>query len=372
MPETKLGRLPLYKRVTDQLREQCFASAGEMLPSLRQLSQTLDVNHATISRALRDLEQEGVVEIVPRKGTFSVSRPRPLALSQVNVELVVFVNELANLLDVALLIAEGMNRESQRLQSGGMSPLVSRSLLTSGSLPEAERFVAELKSRGTTGVVCLGYGFLEGEAAREEADFIGQVAQKIPVVLAGSSHPTLDLNCVYGDPHQQMQQFLDRCHNQGLRHFEYLGDRGNNSLQRQRCQDFQSFLAEKGLSWEWGSLKMQDTPELAEHLRDLPVLPQVVVATNVRRALTLALEAQRRGLKLPEDLQILCFASLLEHAQPLLPYASVVLLDEPQVGVRAMQLLQKMGAANESQPSTKRVPAHFISGPLFNPEVTEH
>jgi DNA-binding LacI/PurR family transcriptional regulator len=366
MTETKPGRLPLYKKVTDQLREQCFASSGEMLPSLRQLSQMLDVNHATISRALRDLEQEGIVEIVPRKGIFSVSRP----VAEANIELVVFLNDRTNLLDVALRIFEGMSRASQKSQAAGMNLKVTRSVLSVPPLPEVDRFIAELRSRGTIGIVCLGFGFLEGELARDEENFIAAVAQKMPVVLAGSPHPVLELDCVYGDPHLQMQEFLQHCYDQGLRRFEYLGDRGDNQLQRQRREDFQSFMSQNNLNWEWSALKTQDTPQLAESLRGLPDLPEVVVATNVRRALTITLEAQRRGYQLPQDLHVLCFASLLEHAQPLLPYTSVVMMDEPEVGTRAVQLLQqKIKLGKVDARSVERVPAHFASGPLHRAEA---
>lgn len=185
MAESKTERLPLYKKVTNQLREQCFASAGEMLPPLRQLSQMLDVNHATISRALRDLEQEGLVEIVPRKGIFSVAQPTGKA----NIELVVFVSERSNLLDVALRILEGMQHACNKLSKpkSGKTVAASRSVLVVPSFPDVERFVGELKSRGTTGIVCLGFGFLSGAAATQEEEFIAQVAQKIPVVLIGSS-----------------------------------------------------------------------------------------------------------------------------------------------------------------------------------------
>ncbi len=365
MANSKTERLPLYKKVTNQLREQCVASAGEMLPPLRQLSQMLDVNHATISRALRDLEQEGLVEIVPRKGIFSI----PQASGEANIELVVFVSEQSNLLDVALRMSQGMQNACRKLSTTGMKIGASRSVLTVPPFPEVERFVSELKSRGTTGIVCLGFGFLKGESATEEEEFIAQVAQKIPVVLIGSPHPTLELDCVYGDPREQLEEFLEEFYARGLRRFEYMGDRGDNLLQRERHDCFSAFMQRNDLIWEWNELKFQDTTQLATHLNNLPDLPEVVVATNVRRALTVALEAQRRGLQLPEDLQILCFASLLEHAQPLLPYASVVMLDEPEVGVRAVQLLQEKAALkNNRKPVVERVPAHFISGPLHQVE----
>ena len=357
MIPSKTERLPLFKKVTNQLREQCIVSPGEMLPSLRQLSQTLEVNHATISRALRDLEEEGLVEIVPRKGVFSVARA---SSTNAHVELLVLVSDRSNPLDVALRIGRGMQEACDALSSTKAPIATGRSVISVPPFPPVEKLVGELKSRGTTGVVCLGFGFFEGELADAENRFIDEIAQKIPLVLAGSPHPNLDLACVYPDPRAQMQEFLEHCYNQGLRRFEYLGDLGDDPLQRERRECFADFLRENGLNWEWNEFKIEDTAQLSSHLKSLPDFPEVVVATNVRRATTIALEAQRRGLKLPDELQLLCFASLPEHAGPLLPYASVIMLDEPGVGRRAVQLLQQ----SASKKVIERVPSHFISGPL--------
>lgn len=360
MAQIKTERLPLYKKVTGQLRDQCFASPGEMLPSLRRLSQTLEVNHATISRALRDLEQEGLVEIVPRKGIFSVSAPR----SNANIELVSFISDQSNPLDVALCISRGMQSRCEEDSLPGRTVSTRRCVISVPPFPEVERFVGELKSRGTTGIVCFGFGFFKGELGEQEDRFIAEMAGKIPTVLAGSPHPNLALRCVYSDPREQMQEFLERCYSNGLRRFEYLGDQGDDLLQRERRSYFARFLQENNLSWKWNEFKGEDTSQLSAHLTALPDFPEVVVTTNVRRATTVALEAQRRGLRLPEELHILCFASLLEHAQPLLPYASVIMLDEPGVGMEAVRMLQQGTTSEKSQPLIERVPAHFISGPL--------
>ena len=359
MTHGKTERLPLYKKVTSQLREQCFVSAGEMLPPLRQLSQMLNVNHATVSRALRDLEEEGLVEIVPRKGIFSLSQS-----GQANIELVAFVSDASNPLDVALRISQGMQSACETLSSPAKQIGTQRSVLAVAPFPEVERFGGELKMRGTTGIVCFGFGFFKGETAKKEERFISDLAQKIPVVLAGSPHPHLELDCVYADPREQMQEFLGYCYDAGLRRFEYLGDRGDNLLQRERRECFSGFLRERDLTWHWDAFKNDDSAQLAARLNALPEFPEVVVTTNVRRALTVVLEAQRRGLRLPEELPVLCFASLLEHAQPLLPYASVVMLDETQVGRRAVQLLN--GRFENRDREVKRVPSHFISGPLHS------
>jgi molybdate-binding protein/DNA-binding transcriptional regulator YhcF (GntR family) len=70
--------VPLYKQIAEQLRQAIATEQvkpGERLPSIRQLSQTLNVNPNTVCRAFLELEQEQVL-ISRRGGGTSVSLQR--------------------------------------------------------------------------------------------------------------------------------------------------------------------------------------------------------------------------------------------------------------------------------------------------------
>ena len=361
MTATKMGRPSVYQAVAEQLREHCLSNAGEMLPSLRQLSEMLDVNHATISRALRDLEGEGLVEIMPRKGVFATARPA----GDARVELIAFFSEHHNVLDVTLRQFEGIESECRSDSASQWPGGAARSVLSVPPFPDAGQFVRAAKSRGATGLVFLGFGYFEGELGEAEDEFLAGVAAKMPVALAGSPHHRLPLDSASCDPRPQMRQFLERCHAEGARRFEFLGDVGNNQHQRERRAEFDRFLVEKNLSWNWEAWRKDADADLVARLRALPELPEVVVTTNIHRATTVTLETQRRGLQLPGDLRILCFASLAEHARPLQPYATVVLLDEPGVGAAAVRLLKRRmqdrgKTQSDGHPVLERVPAHFL------------
>ena len=63
----------LYEQIEDQIRRLILGGMleqGEMLPSVRALSQELGVSIITTRRAYTELEQQGFVETVPAKGTF--------------------------------------------------------------------------------------------------------------------------------------------------------------------------------------------------------------------------------------------------------------------------------------------------------------
>ena len=72
---------PVYQQVADGVKEAIakgIVESGDRLPSVRELAVTMPLNHNTVAKAYRELEREGVIEVVQGRGTFvAASRPRP-------------------------------------------------------------------------------------------------------------------------------------------------------------------------------------------------------------------------------------------------------------------------------------------------------
>ena len=65
---------PIYEQVKESLRRLIVTgalSAGEKLPSVRELASSLAINPNTIQRAYRELESEGYIISMPGKGSFA-------------------------------------------------------------------------------------------------------------------------------------------------------------------------------------------------------------------------------------------------------------------------------------------------------------
>ncbi len=63
--------MPIYRQIMAQVRALVAGgklSAGELLPSVRQMAGELEINMMTVSKAYARLEAEGVVERVRGKG----------------------------------------------------------------------------------------------------------------------------------------------------------------------------------------------------------------------------------------------------------------------------------------------------------------
>lgn len=350
-PPADLARRPLYETVREQLRQHCLSQASTgMLPPLRELSASLNVNHLTVSKALRDLESDGLVEIVPRKGIFIRATAAPTA------EIITFLTRQQNLSEISVQMLHGMQETAGRSRISGVT-------LTVPPFPAADDFVMSLRARGTAALVLLGFNYLEGEESLAETRFIQEVAARMPVVLAGKEHTMLKLDCVYCDPRSQMRTFLDACYAEGARRFGYLGSEVLRPHLLDRYQGFLDFLLDHGLTRNHAYIPNdQETAELTSaKLLDHSPLPEVVVASNLSRAFALVLEAQRRGLRLQKDLKVMCFASSSEAARPILPYATVVMQDEVGVGRRAMQLIQaRLKNSASTAPQVLTVPATFL------------
>ncbi len=75
------GGKPIYEQIRDQVKEQVMTgalSAGDALPSMRQLARDLRISVITTKRAYEELERDGFLENVPGKGCFIAPQDREL------------------------------------------------------------------------------------------------------------------------------------------------------------------------------------------------------------------------------------------------------------------------------------------------------
>lgn len=80
---------PIYEQITDQVKSQIMSGqlkAGDALPSMRALAQSLRISLITTKRAYNDLEAEGFIETVTGKGSF-VAAQDPELLREANLKL---------------------------------------------------------------------------------------------------------------------------------------------------------------------------------------------------------------------------------------------------------------------------------------------
>jgi len=354
--EVVLDKSLLYERVRETLRERCRQEESETLPSLRQLSSELGVNHFTISRALRDLEEEGIVKILPRRGIFiqsSITAPK-----NKNVELVTFNAGLKN---ISLCLLEGI----EEVAGDGM---VHNTMLSHFSLPSVNSFLRTLEEREVEGVLFNGVSYVEYPYSLEEANFIHGVSQQLPIAIVGSSHQIISADSIYGDTRPAMREYLEACKEKGFERYAFIGISTKRPANRERFACFRDFILENRLEWNQSWLIPASRFSLREQIREMFAKqpPQVVIAYSANHGYTAIIEAQRCGLQPGRDFHLLVFASLQADVDALRTDATVVMIDEVEVGRRAYQLLQeKLADPNgEHEPRIERIPARFTNNLL--------
>ena len=69
----RLSRVPVYEQVIDGVEREILAgllSAGDRLPSVREMSLTLEINPNTIQKAYAELDRRGIIVTLPARGAF--------------------------------------------------------------------------------------------------------------------------------------------------------------------------------------------------------------------------------------------------------------------------------------------------------------
>ncbi|QDV46603.1 HTH-type transcriptional repressor YtrA [Stieleria neptunia] len=122
------GSQPIYQQIVEQIRFRILSSqlkAGDELPTIRGLAESLKVNPNTIARAYRELEHEGLVEkrrttgtfVAETSGTLSRTRRRQILTPEIDKLLVLASHLGAAPAELDELIAsrqQALQRKEQR------------------------------------------------------------------------------------------------------------------------------------------------------------------------------------------------------------------------------------------------------------------
>ncbi len=80
---------PIYQQIVDQTKRAItlgYFKENDQMPSVRELARTLLVNQSTITRAYKELENLGIIQTLPGKGTFILLDERKIKWEQENIE----------------------------------------------------------------------------------------------------------------------------------------------------------------------------------------------------------------------------------------------------------------------------------------------
>ena len=73
------GKQPIYDQIRQQITrfvELGILQPNEQLPSVRQLAQDNGINPNTVAKAYQELEKEGIIYTLPKKGAYVADNPQ--------------------------------------------------------------------------------------------------------------------------------------------------------------------------------------------------------------------------------------------------------------------------------------------------------
>lgn len=91
--------MPVYRQLIDQVRSGVASgslTAGDQLPTVRQLAVDLAINPNTVMRAYREMEIRGILDTQQGTGTFIADRPAEGGSAQREKQLTQLVTEFVS------------------------------------------------------------------------------------------------------------------------------------------------------------------------------------------------------------------------------------------------------------------------------------
>ena len=320
-------------------------SPGDVLVPERQLAELMQISRSTVRQTLDDLESEGLVRRVQGKGTFVAERPTSDPVSRASAAMAIVVLDVASGYYTSLL--SGFEDACTR---AGQPAVVCNS---GNSVDRQANHLMRLLAHRVSGVV------LNASSESTTPPYQVEVLQDagIPVVLLHRAIPEVSAPLLEMPAEEIGYKAARLLVDAGHRHVVLL-DSYRDDLSARTEASFRDTLVEAGLqlpndrviygkSSEWcGKI-----PNFDEYDRQLEkLLPELLSQPNRPTAIfagvdTIAehiyLAAQRLGLRVPDDLSIVCFGGAHREGA-ILNRLTAITIDEILAGRKAVELLQEM------------------------------
>lgn len=362
----------LYERVYGELKKQILNGhyrAGQMIPSEQELMEQYGVSRVTTTRALRRLVSENLIYRKVGAGTF-VSDTLPMSNSDEPRENRV-KDKTANLVGLVIPQIWGdyaislISRAERILQEHGT---VLATTCSYGNQEIEQRRIEELTNLRVKGLIIFptdGIHYNEG--------ILRLYVERFPTVIVDKQLPGVPFPYVTSDNYGGAKQLTE--HLLGLGHrrigFVSISLEGTSTLS-DRYDGFLAALGEAGIPFsDEDYLDSLDAPVtedgydsrelriLMDFIRQHPDLT-AIFSTRYELAEHLYKAAEELGIKVPEDLSIVCFdgASLIPaHGQP-----THMVQDGGAVATEALKMLFRLFDGKTLETNSAIVPTKLHIG----------
>lgn len=341
---------PLYRQIERHLREQIDLRQlhpGDRLPSIRDISGSLGVNHLTVRQAVKNLERQGVLSTERGRGTF-VSEP---CLRGAKVTMI--VPNLGIPLNAAI-----SNGVREALAAREMELLI----FDSHDDPELEvenlRRIEEYDLRGA-----IIFSMMRLAPMRE---ILRLSLAGSPVVLLDRHLEDLPVPHVRSDNWQGGYTATRHLIERGRTRIAFLSD-VTSTTTRDRLNGYRDALADANLVAERDLISRVSTADddscaATRRLLELPSPPDAIFYGNDLRAIVGMQELRQAGLRVPDDIAVVGFDDS-PMAKLCDPPLTTIRQDGLELGRTAAEVLMHVmaqPAAAQKEPPARIVPVELI------------
>ena len=304
-----------YKEIKNMLIDRISGmQAGETIPSRTQLCRELDTTRTTIDKAIKELEEEKVLESRKGSGTRVIGLIETAAKDVHNI-CVIVQNTSTNI----ILCNSDNNSDKQ------------------------EQYISRLMKSGVSGFIMVPT--IAYDAKESSRLYESLVRSKIPFIFCnrgveGIDAPVVKSNDFYGG-YIAVKHLLDM----GYSRIAYIGrQRYRTSIDR--CQGYISAIQERGISVNRKYIMMppmntiQNGYEAMQQLLDLEDRPDAVFCFNDYVAEGVIRAIEESGLRVSEDIGVIGYdnTDVCERSEPKLTSVS---FKSEEIGEMAVKILFK-------------------------------
>jgi len=190
----------------------------------------------------------------------------------------------------------------------------------------------------------------------------------VPFVLLDREVPGIECDIVLGDSKEGARQLVDHLVHMGHRSIAMVNGSSSISSARLRLQGYQEGLKLNDLAfnetylYETSFGPLHDLSGMESWIDSMNPLPTAVIAGNNILAVETIRLLHKRGLKVPEDISVVCFDDFGPYSE-IDPFLTVAAQQAYQFGYLGVQMLVERIQQREANPPWKKIvlPAEFIA-----------
>ena len=248
MPD--IMNMPIYQKIIKEIKDQIEANLlqpGDRLPTEYQLMERYQVSRITISRALNELKNEGIIERFPHRGTFISRELRvPSPVREAAAEKNPKASE-ALLPEVACILPHIPDPFAISLVNGVLSAFHETDFLChifQSITPQMENY--QLKRCLELNIA--GIVLFPQDRSFFSDELLSLQLQKYPLVFLDRYLPYLDTSYVISDGQTAGELCVRHLHGLGHRRIAFITESDHHNLPtRQRIEGVQAAAAARGL-----------------------------------------------------------------------------------------------------------------------------